>query len=98
MSVATAPPEPPKRQRHTFKDLYHERTHFHFIERSWRWALLSGILIVVSLTAFAVRGLNLGIDFEGGTQLSFAVSNGSADSADIRDALKPLGLGDAKVL
>ena len=32
-----------KRQRHTLADLYHERTNFQFIDRSWRWALLSGI-------------------------------------------------------
>jgi preprotein translocase subunit SecF len=87
-----------KRRRHTFSDLYHERTHFQFIERSWRWALLSGTLIMISVVAFAVRGLNLGIDFEGGTQLSFNVSHGQASAGDVRDALAPLGLGDATVL
>ena len=30
-------------RHHTLNDLYHERTHFNFIDRSWRWALLSGI-------------------------------------------------------
>jgi preprotein translocase subunit SecF len=96
MNATLTPTEP--RRRHTFKDLYHERTHFQFIERSWRWAILSGVLILVSVVAFAVQGLNLGIDFEGGTQLSFTVAKGSADTAKIRDALSPLGLSDAKVL
>ncbi len=27
-------------RRHTLADLYHERTRFNFIERSWRWAVL----------------------------------------------------------
>ncbi len=98
MTPATAEAEVPEHKRHTLKDLYHERTHFQFIAHSRRWAILSGVLILISVVAFGVRGLNLGIDFEGGTQLSFTVAHGSADSTNIRDTLKPLGLGDAKVL
>jgi preprotein translocase subunit SecF len=97
--TVTAPVEP-KKQRHTWADLYHERTHFQFIERSWRWVILSGTLILISVLAFAVRGLNLGIDFEGGTQWQFTVSSqiGSTSAGDVRSVLEPLGLGDAKVL
>ena len=98
MTPATTEAEVPEHKRHTLKDLYHERTHFQFIEHSRRWAILSGVLILISVVAFGLQGLNLGIDFEGGTQLSFSVAHGTADSTNIRDALKPLGLGDAKVL
>jgi preprotein translocase subunit SecF len=103
MTATTAPapvPPKPKKQRHTWADLYHERTHFQFIERSWRWAALSGTLILISVLAFAIKGLNLGIDFEGGTQWQFTRSAqaGSASAGDVRDVLEPLGLGDAKVL
>ena len=42
MSQVTAEAPAPEHRRHTLKDLYHERTHFNFIERSWRWALISG--------------------------------------------------------
>ena len=97
MSMTAPAPAPGKRQRHTLKDLYHERTHFEFIERSWRWAIVSGILILVSVVAFGVRGLNLGIDFEGGTQLSFTVERGEPEVGDIRAALEVDGLDDAKV-
>jgi preprotein translocase subunit SecF len=99
VSTATAP-APAKRERHRFADLYHERTHFQFIERSWRWAVLSGALVLISLVAFVVSGLNLGIDFEGGTQWQFTVGSakGSASVSDVRGAIDPLGLGDAKVL
>jgi preprotein translocase subunit SecF len=90
--------EAPKRNRHTLADFYHERTHFNFIDRSWRWALLSGTLVLISVLAFAVRGLNLGIDFEGGTQWQFTVSSGSASVNDVRDVMNKLGLPDAKVL
>ena len=78
MSTVTAPaPAPEKRPRHTFADLYHERTHFEFIKHSRRWAILSGTLILISLLAFAIRGLNLGIDFEGGTQWQFTLRQGT---------------------
>jgi preprotein translocase subunit SecF len=99
--TATLPPAPAEaeKQRHSFADLYHERTHFQFIERSWRWALLSGTLILISVLAFAIKGLNLGIDFEGGTQWQFTLSaQSSASAGDVRGRIEPLGLGDAKVL
>ncbi|MDQ1430696.1 MAG: preprotein translocase subunit SecF, partial [Actinomycetota bacterium] len=94
MTVATAPaPAPEKRGRHRWSDLYHERTHFQFIDRSWRWAVLSGALILISVVAFAISGLNLGIDFEGGTQWEYTVSSakGSASVSSVRDAINPLG-------
>ncbi len=86
------------RVRHTWRDLYHERTHFQFVERSWRWVLCSGTVLVISAIAFALGGLNLGIDFEGGTQWQFTKARGAASVEDVRDVLQPLGLGDAKVL
>jgi preprotein translocase subunit SecF len=90
--------EAPKRRHHTIKDFYHERTHFNFIDRSWRWAILSGTLILISFIAFGVRGLNLGIDFEGGTQWQFTVSSGSASVDDVRSVLDGVNLPEAKVL
>ncbi len=91
--TATAP-----RRRNTLRDLYHERTTFRFMDRPWRWALLSGIVIAVSLASFAINGLNLGIDFEGGTQWQFTVQGHSASIDDVRTRLDSLGLNDAKVL
>jgi len=93
-------PAPEKKQRHTWADLYHERTHFEFIKHSRRWAILSGTLILISVLAFAIKGLNLGIDFDGGTQWQFTVSSqtGSVSAGDVRDVLSPLGINDAKVL
>ncbi len=88
----------PTRVRHTWRDLYHERTHFQFVERSWRWALLSGTVLLISLVSFVATGLNLGIDFEGGTQWQFTVAHGSASVDDVRTVLDDLGLADAKVL
>ena len=38
------------------------------------WLSIATVLIVVSIISIAVKGLNLGIDFEGGSQVSFTTS------------------------
>jgi preprotein translocase subunit SecF len=88
----------PDGRRHTPADFYHERTSFDFTGRSWRWAILSGTIIVIALVAIFTRGLNLGIDFEGGTSWQVPVKGKSASVGDVRDVLRPFGVTDAKVL
>jgi preprotein translocase subunit SecF len=88
----------PDGRRHTPADFYHERTNFDFTGRSWRWAILSGTVIVIALVAIFTRGLNLGIDFEGGTSWQVPVKGRSASASSVRNVIKPLGLSDAKVL
>jgi preprotein translocase subunit SecF len=85
-------------RRHTPADFYHERTTFDFTGRAWRWAILSGTAILIALIAIFTRGLNLGIDFEGGTSWQTPVKGKSASVADVRNVITPLGLSDAKVL
>jgi preprotein translocase subunit SecF len=96
--TAATLPERRRGVRGFLSDIYHERTHFQFIQRSWRWALLSGVLIVIAVAALGLKGLNLGIDFEGGTQWQLTLSKGSASASDVRDALKGTGIVDPKVL
>ncbi|MGQ0825737.1 MAG: protein translocase subunit SecF [Actinomycetota bacterium] len=100
--MTATPPEtedvPGVTRRHSFKDLYHERTNFQFIERSRRWAILSGTLLLIGLVALVGRGLNFNIDFEGGTVWLVEMAEGNdASVAEVRDLLDPLGFGDAKV-
>jgi preprotein translocase subunit SecF len=82
----------------TLRDIYHERTKFDFIGRSKIWGALSLSAVVISLAALGLSGLNLGIDFEGGTQWQFSVQSGSASAGDVRDVLKKVGVTDTKVL
>jgi preprotein translocase subunit SecF len=98
MSATTTFPQERRGFRGTLRDIYHERTHFDFIGRSWLWALISGTLVVVSLGALLVSGLNLGIDFEGGTQWEFKVAKGDASTSAVRDALSGTGATDSKIL
>ena len=88
---------PPRRRRHTFADLFHERTNFQFIARSWRWALLSGTFLVVAIAALAISGLNLGIDFTGGLSYTITVKGPVPTVNEVRDALRPVGESDAQI-
>lgn len=106
MTVVTPPPPPPPviedipgvTRRHRPSDLYHERTNFQFIKHSRRWLIISSTLVIVSLVLFGIRGLNLGIDFEGGTAWQVQMKAGqSAKVADVRTLLGTLGFGDATV-
>ena len=58
--------------------------------------LVSGVLIVVSIVAMAARGLNLGIDFTGGTLVEVGYSD-SVQLEPVRGALLANGLDDAIV-
>jgi SecD/SecF fusion protein len=42
-----------------------------FIGKRRIWFAISGAVVLLSIGAVALQGLNLGIDFEGGTQISF---------------------------
>jgi len=101
--TTTAPAAPPEdlpgvTRRHRFSDLYHERTNFQFIKHSKRWAILSGVLLLLSVAALFTRGLNFGIEFEGGTSWQVRMADGkTARIEDVRDVLRPLGFADSKV-
>jgi SecD/SecF fusion protein len=60
------------------------------------WLTIATVLIAASVVALAVKGLNLGIDFKGGTQITFktpqAVSLGT-----VRDEMRTIGRSDAVV-
>jgi preprotein translocase subunit SecF len=75
--------------------LYHGETAFDFVGNTKRWLLISGIVIAIGVVSLLTRGLNFGIDFRGGTAWEVPASHPSVSAA--RDALRPLGLADAKI-
>jgi preprotein translocase subunit SecF len=79
-----------------FGRLYRNSTTFDFVGRKRIGFTISAILLVLSVGSLMVRGLNLGVDFEGGTVIEVDNETG-ASVADIRDALRPFGLESATI-
>jgi len=71
--------------------------HFDFVAWAKQAIILSALVIVIGLVSIVVRGgLNLGIDFSGGTLLQLRFSE-SAEINAIRDVLGKLKLGNSVV-
>ena len=67
-----------------------------FIGKRNIWFAISGVVMVLSIGAIGLKGLNLGIDFEGGTQVSFTTPQPVALD-EIRAETARIGEGNAQV-
>ncbi len=72
-------------KRSIWTRLYHGETNIDFVGRRKLWFTISAVAIVLSLGSLVTRGLNLGIDFEGG--VVWEVPAGEASVADARSAV-----------
>lgn len=70
-------------------------TNIDFLKVWKRTLIFSGVLVIISLLSLFTRGLNLGIDFEGG--VSWEVSAPGVSVSEARDALSSVGEGSAKI-
>jgi len=70
---------------------------YRIIQKRKIWFSLSGALIVSSILSLIFWGLNLGIDFTGGSALELKFSQTRPDSQTISNALGELGLKDAYI-
>ncbi len=73
-----------------------DNTAFNFFKHARITFGASVVAVVLSLLAWAVLGLNFGIDFQGGTSIR-TQSVQSVDVGTYRAALAPLGLGDVSI-
>ena len=62
-----------------------------------KFNLFSLILIIFSIFILFFKGLNLGVDFKGGTLIEIRVDNPSIKISDLRQSLLKLNLGDVTV-
>jgi SecD/SecF fusion protein len=60
------------------------------------WLSIATVAIVLSVVAVVVKGLNFGIDFKGGTQVTFRTPE-AVPLADVREQMASIGREDAVV-
>ena len=84
--------------------LYRGETSVDFIGRRRRWYTVSGVFVLISIAALAIQGLQLGIEFKGGSSFTVTTTNPSVTEA--RAAIEEAGvtgeaiiqqLGDDKI-
>ena len=73
-----------------------------FVEKKRIWFLISGVLLVVCIVSLALRGLNLGIDFTGGSKFTIAatITDNATTVTEYTDVVNSVGLpemGDLRV-
>jgi len=67
-----------------------------FMKRRYVWFAISGTVIAIGAVSLGVRGLNLGIDFKGGVQITFKTPSPTSLTT-VRDQPQAIGRGDAVV-
>ena len=79
----------------TLKSLYRGESPVNF-PNLWKRALIASmIVLLVGLSSFVFRGLNLGLDFEGGT--SYEVRSSGVTVSETREILSSVGAADSRV-
>src|SRR5512139_88209 len=74
-------------QRHGFFiRLYTGTGAFEVVGRRKLWFTVSGVIIAIAIASIAIRGFNFGIDFEGGTKVSFP--RGQATAQQVEDVFR----------
>src|ERR1019366_4501990 len=78
-----------------FVRVYRGETKFDFVGRRRWWFAVSGLIIVLGLVSFGVRGFNWGIDFKGGT--SWEVPAHGATVSDVQSAVENARVSGATI-
>jgi SecD/SecF fusion protein len=67
-----------------------------FMRRRYLWFAISGVIVVIGAASLGAKGLNLGIDFKGGTQVTFKTPK-PVSLTDVRNQAKDIGQPDAVI-
>jgi len=70
---------------------------FNFVKHYKKLNILSIIFIIFSIFVLLFKGLNLGVDFKGGTLIEIRVESSSISIGEIRQSFLKMNLGDVKV-
>ena len=78
--------------------LYRGEISFRLVQRQKMWYAISALILVISVVALAVRGLNFSVEFTGGSIFQFpAVASGAAVQSQIAAVVASAGGGSAVV-
>ncbi len=79
-------------------DLYTGKKSIDFVGRKWVWYATSLLIVAIALGGWAVKGLNFGIEFTGGSQYTVTLPSDQAnqETADeLRDVVAGTGIDNA---
>lgn len=74
-----------------------KKTNFDFVSSAGRLFMVSTIVAVVGIIACFIVGLDYGIDFTGGTQLTVRFNKGQVETEQIRQVISDLGYPGAQL-
>jgi preprotein translocase subunit SecF len=63
------------------RNLYSGQLSVNFIERRRRWYVITAVVLLISILAIVLRGLNLGIEFKGGADFTLPAAQCSVEEA-----------------
>ncbi|MBM2842158.1 MAG: Protein-export rane protein SecF [Bacteroidetes bacterium] len=72
------------------------KTNIDFMGRRKLWYSVSGAVILLGIVSLFVKGVDLGIDFKGGTELVVQFRN-DVEIADVRAAMERVGIKNAEI-
>ncbi|HQE31598.1 MAG TPA: protein translocase subunit SecF, partial [Propionibacteriaceae bacterium] len=90
--TATQAPQKPAKKANLAHRLYTGEVSYDFVRNRNRWYVVSAILIIVSLGSLLIRGLDLGIEFRGGSDFQARTPVTATTVAEYRDAVQSTGL------
>jgi preprotein translocase SecF subunit len=73
-----------------------KKTNIDFLGKRKMWYIVSTIMVLFGMFSVVFRGINYGIDFQGGTELVLAFQQ-KVDIGEIRVALTKVGLGTSEI-
>ncbi|RLV50190.1 protein translocase subunit SecF [Nocardioides mangrovicus] len=68
--------------------LYEGDVSVDFVGRKWLWYAISGVILVACIGGLAIKGLELGIEFKGGTQYTVSYIQTGQNTQDAADEVK----------
>ncbi|MBL6624252.1 MAG: protein translocase subunit SecF [Rhizobiales bacterium] len=72
-------------------------THINFLSKMATFLTISIMLVILSIGTIFFKGLNFGIDFNGGTIIEVQKIIGNADVSEMRDRLSSLDIGNTQL-